>query len=467
MKFMDNDFLLNTKTAKTLYHEYAKDLPIIDYHCHINPMEIALDRKFDNITQIWLGGDHYKWRQMRFHGVEEAYITGAASDYEKFVAWADTLPTAIGNPLYHWSHLELARYFGYDGVLNRKTADQVWEICNETLSKQKMSARRFMEQSNVKVICTTDDPVDDLKWHKIIKEDTSFDIQVLPSFRPDKALAVNHPDFKQYIELLSQVSGTEVDSFGSWKEALRKRLDFFVNLGCKVTDHGMLFVPYRLISDDKADAILKKALMNKKVTQEEAWQFMTSGLLFLGKEYASRGLTMQLHFGVTRNNNQRMFRMIGPDTGFDGIYNKVPIDELGAFLNALDEQDALPKTILYSLNPTDNAAIGALIGCFENSLTPGKVQHGAAWWFNDHKTGMIEQMKSLASLGLLGHFVGMLTDSRSFLSYTRHEYFRRILCQMIGEWVEDGEYPMDMEELKSIIQGISYYNAKNYFEFNI
>lgn len=467
MKFIDNDFLLKTKTAKTLYHEYAKDLPIIDYHCHINPMEIALDRKFENITQIWLGGDHYKWRQMRFHGVEEAYITGAASDYDKFVAWADTLPKAIGNPLYHWSHLELARYFGYDGVLNRKTADQVWEICNETLSKRQMSARSFMAQSNVKVICTTDDPVDDLKWHKMIKEDTSFDIQVLPSFRPDKALDVNQPDFKQYIGLLSQVSGTEVDSFESWKEALRKRLDFFVDHGCKVTDHGMLFVPYRLVSDEKADAILKKALMKKDVTQEEAWQFRTSGLLFLGKEYASRGLTMQLHFGVTRNNNQRMFQMIGPDTGFDGIYNKVPMDELGAFLNALDEQNALPKTILYSLNPTDNAAIGALIGCFEDSLTLGKVQHGAAWWFNDHKTGMIEQMKSLASLGLLGHFVGMLTDSRSFLSYTRHEYFRRIFCQMIGEWVEDGEYPMDMEELKSIIEGISYYNAKNYFEFNI
>lgn len=467
MKFMNDDFLLNTKTAKLLYHTYAKELPILDYHCHINPMEIALDRKFDNITQVWLGGDHYKWRQMRFHGVEEKYITGDASDREKFQAFAETLPKAIGNPLYHWSHLELSRYFGYDGVLNGSTAEEVWEICNKKIAAPEMSARNLMRQSNVKVICTTDDPVDDLRWHKMIRDDETFDIQVLPSWRPDKALAVGQTDFNEYIVKLSEVSGIDVNSYASWKEAMVRRLDFFVSMGCKVTDHGMLFVPYRPISDEKADRILKKAIRKQPVTEEEAWQFMTVGLLFLGQQYASRGLTMQLHFGVTRNNNGKMFERIGADTGFDGIYNRVPINELSDFLNALDEQDALPKTILYSLNPNDNAAIGALIGCFESSDAVGKIQHGAAWWFNDHKSGMKEQMKSLACFGLLGHFIGMLTDSRSFLSYTRHEYFRRILCQMIGTWVEDGEYPMDEEELKKIIQGISYYNAKDYFQFEL
>ena len=467
MKFMNDDFLLNTKTAKLLYHTYAKELPILDYHCHINPMEIALDRKFDNITQVWLGGDHYKWRQMRFHGVEEKYITGDASDREKFQAFAETLPKAIGNPLYHWSHLELSRYFGYDGVLNGSTAEEVWEICNKKIAAPEMSARNLMRQSNVKVICTTDDPVDDLRWHKMIRDDETFDIQVLPSWRPDKALAVGQTDFNEYIAKLSEVSGIDVNSYASWKEAMVRRLDFFVSMGCKVTDHGMLFVPYRPISDEKADRILKKAIRKQPVTEEEAWQFMTVGLLFLGQQYASRGLTMQLHFGVTRNNNGKMFERIGADTGFDGIYNRVPINELSDFLNALDEQDALPKTILYSLNPNDNAAIGALIGCFESSDAVGKIQHGAAWWFNDHKSGMKEQMKSLACFGLLGHFIGMLTDSRSFLSYTRHEYFRRILCQMIGTWVEDGEYPMDEEELKKIIQGISYYNAKDYFQFEL
>lgn len=463
IKFMDTDFLLNTKTASLLYHEYAQDMPIIDYHCHISPMEIAEDRKFHNITQVWLGGDHYKWRQMRSNGVDEAYITGNATDRQKFQKWAETLPKAIGNPLYHWSHLELARYFGYEGVLNKDTAEKVWTLCNDKLKNSDMSVRNIMRRSNVKVVCTTDDPIDDLKWHKIIRDDATFDIQVLPSWRPDKALSIDAPTFKSYIEKLSEVSGVEVWSFESWKAALVKRLDFFVSMGCKVTDHGLLFVPYRPVNDKKADAILQKALTSQKITQEEALQFMTTGMLFLGKEYAKRKLVMQLHFGATRNNNQRMFQLLGPDTGFDAIYNRVPIDELTAFMSALDEKGSLPKTILYSLNPNDNAAIGSLIGCFQNSDAVGKIQHGAAWWFNDHKYGMIDQMQSFASQGLLGNFIGMLTDSRSFLSYTRHEYFRRILCQMIGEMVESGEYPMETGELKKIVQGISYYNAKNYF----
>ena len=462
-KFMDSEFLLHTKTAAHLYHEYASKMPIIDYHCHISPKEIAQDRRFDNITQIWLGGDHYKWRQMRSNGVEEQYITGNASDRDKFQMWAKTLTKAIGNPLYHWSHLELQRYFGYHGVLNETTAQEVWDLCNEKLAAPSMSARNIMRMSNVEMICTTDDPIDDLHWHDVIRKDPTFEIEVLPAWRPDKALSVNQSGFSSYMEKLSAVSGVAVRSLDTWKEAMEKRLDFFVSMGCRITDHGLLYVPYQPVSDQEADRILKKALMNQKVSEEESWQFITTGMLFLGKEYAKRNMTMQLHFGVTRNNNQKMYEMTGADTGFDGIYNRVPMDQLAYYMNALEKENALPKTILYSLNPNDNAAIDTLIGCFQNSDAVGKIQHGAAWWFNDHKTGMREQMTSLANLGLLGNFVGMLTDSRSFLSYTRHEYFRRILCQMIGEWVENGEYPADEETLKMLVQDISYYNAKRYF----
>jgi len=462
--FMNSDFLLSTKTAAFLYHEFAKGMPIIDYHCHISPREIAEDRRFDNITQVWLGGDHYKWRQMRSNGVEEQYITGDASDRDKFQMWAKTLTKAIGNPLYHWSHLELQRYFGYQGVLNESTAQEVWDLCNKKLADPSMSARNIMRMSNVEMICTTDDPIDDLHWHDVIRKDETFEIQVLPTWRPDKVLAVNHKDYNSYIKKLSEVSKVNVDSLDSWKEAMVKRLDFFVSMGCRITDHGLLYVPYQPVSDKEADLIFKKALSNQPVSEEEMWQFVTVGMLFLGKEYAKRNMTMQLHFGVTRNNNTRMFELTGADTGFDGIYNRVPMDQLSAYLDALEKEESLPKTILYSLNPNDNAAIDTLIGCFQSSDAVGKIQHGAAWWFNDHKAGMREQMTSLANLGLLGNFVGMLTDSRSFLSYTRHEYFRRILCQMIGECVEAGEYPADTVTLKMLVQDISYYNAKRYFE---
>ena len=467
MKFMDQEFLLTTRTSSLLYHQYAQDLPIIDYHCHISPMEIANDRKFDNITQVWLGGDHYKWRQMRSNGVPEIYITGNSSDRKKFQMWAQTLPKAVGNPLYHWSHLELQRFFGYEGVLNQDTAEKVWNLCNEKLQQKEMSVRNIMRKSNVKVVCTTDDPVDDLKWHDLIRKDKSFDIQVLPSWRPDKTMAVDSPVFKQYMEQLSEVSGVEVWSFESWKEAIVKRMNFFEQMGCKVSDHGLKFVPYRLITDKKADVILQKALMGQKIAEEEVLQFTTACMLFLGREYAKRNWVMQLHFGVTRNNNKKMFKLLGPDTGFDGIYNCVPMEELSSYLNDLEEHGGLPKTILYSLNPNDNASIGALIGCFQNSDAVGKLQHGCAWWFNDHKVGMKDMMLSLANLGLLGNFVGMLTDSRSFLSYTRHEYFRRILCQILGDMVEGGEYPLETTALRDLVQGISFYNANRYFGFDL
>ncbi len=464
-KFMNEDFLLSSQIAKTLYHNYAAQVPILDYHCHINPQEIAEDRRFENMTQIWLGGDHYKWRQMRSNGVEEAYITGEASDWEKFQMWVKTLEKAIGNPLYHWSHLELQRYFGYNGVLNEKTAEEVWNLCNEKLSQKNMSARGIIEASHVTLLCTTDDPIDDLRFHKEIAKDATITFQVLPAWRPDRAVSIEQQDFPNYISKLAQVSEIEINSFTAWKEAMRKRMTFFDEMGCKASDHGLLYIPYISAKEAEIEKIFSLRLSGKHLSKEEEMKFKTAAMLFLGEEYAKRNWVMQLHFGVTRNNNSKMFQAIGADTGFDGIYNRVPITELSAYLDNLCRKNLLPKTILYSLNPNDNAAIGTLIGCFQEAGAFGKMQQGSAWWFNDNKTGMIEQLTSLANLGLLGNFIGMLTDSRSFLSYTRHEYFRRILCNLIGGWVEQGEYPEDMEYLGKMVMDISYYNAMKYFGF--
>lgn len=465
--FMDKDFLLDTETAKMLYHDYAAKMPIIDYHCHINPQEIAEDRVFDNITQVWLGGDHYKWRQMRSNGVEEKYITGDATDREKFQKWAETLEKAIGNPLYHWSHLELQRYFDYHGVLNAETAEEVWNLCNAKLAEPGMSARNLVKKSNCVLLCTTDDPVDDLRWHKMLREDDSFSPQVLPSWRPDKAMYMEKADFTDYLARLSEVSGVRIDSFESLMTALKMRMDLFEEVGCRVSDHGLGFVMCAPADRDEVEAIFAKRLKGTKVSLEEEAKYKTAFLVEMGKEYHRRGWAMQLHYGVKRDNSKRIFGYFGPDAGVDCISNYAPSDQLADFLNLLDETDQLPKTIIYSLNPIDNAAIGTIIGCFQNSTAVGKIQQGSAWWFNDHKTGMIDQMTSLASLGLLGNFVGMLTDSRSFLSYTRHEYFRRILCHLIGTWVENGEYPADEKVLGRLVQGISYENAKEYFGFDL
>ncbi len=464
-QFLDKDFLLSTDTAKTLYHSYAAKLPIIDYHCHINPREIAEDRRFDNITQVWLGGDHYKWRLMRSNGIDEYYITGNATDKEKFDKWAYTLARSIGNPLYHWSHLELQRYFDYYGVLNEKTADEVWELCNRKLADPSMSARNIIKNSKVTHICTTDDPIDSLEWHTKLAEDPSFQVKVAPAWRPDKAMNLEKPEFTSYIEALSKITNIEITSYQTLMAALKERIKFFHERNCRISDHGLDFVMYAPASEDTINVIFWKRLHDIPLTELEILQFKTAFLLAMGKMYCELGWVMQLHFGCKRNNNTRAFCTLGPDTGYDCISNYTPADQLVDLLNALHNADSLPKTILYSLNPNDNAVIGTILGCFQDSSAISKLQHGSAWWFNDNKQGMLDQLTSLANLGYLAGFVGMLTDSRSFLSYPRHEYFRRILCDLFGRWVENGEYPADFDRLGEIVENISYKNALSYFSF--
>ena len=465
--FMDEDFLLSTPTARKLFHDYAENTPVLDYHCHINPKEIAQDRKFDNITQVWLGGDHYKWRFMRSCGVDERYITGDASDKEKFMKWAEVLGKAIGNPLYHWSHLELQRYFGCRKPLNRNTAEEIWELCNAKLAEDSMSVRNLIRQSNVTLICTTDDPIDTLEWHDVIAADESFEVQVLPAWRPDKAMNIEKPDYTDYLAKLADVSGVKIASFADLKEALKVRMAYFASKKCSVSDHALEYVMYAPSSEEEIEAIFAKRLAGEAVTRMEELKFKTAFMLFAGREYNKLGWVMQLHYGCKRDNNRLMYEKLGPDTGYDCINNYAPSSEMADFLNALVQTDELPKTILYSLNPNDNESIGTILGCFQDSTAVAKIQQGSAWWFNHHKIGMQNQMLSLASLGNLSGFVGMLTDSRSFLSYTRHEYFRRILCNLIGDLVENGEFPYDEEILGEIVKDISYYNAVRYFGFNL
>ena len=454
--FMNQDFLLQTETAKKLYHGIAEGCPIIDYHCHLDPREIFEDRRFENITQVWLGGDHYKWRLMRSYGVEERYITGDASDREKFQAWAETLSLAIGNPLYHWSHLELRNYFGFTGHLTPENAEEVWNLCNEKLALPEFSARNLILRSNVEAICTTDDPADSLSWHQKIAE-SGFPVMVLPSFRPDKAMSLRKPDYPDYLARLGNPA-----SFKELVRVLRERLAFFVSMGCRVSDHGLDAVPYSVADEAEIERIYEARLAGKLPTALEEKQFRTALLVELGRAYHELGVVMQLHFGVIRDNAQRVFRALGPDAGIDSIGDQASIAELAAFLNALDETGELPKTVIYSLNPNDNAAIETVMGAFQTSEARGKIQHGSAWWFNDHKKGMENQLTDLAAEGHLATFIGMLTDSRSFLSYARHEYFRRILCGLVGQWVENGEFPDDGEALSKIVRGICHDNAKAY-----
>jgi glucuronate isomerase len=464
-KFMDEDFLLQSEVAKTLYHDYAKEMPIIDYHCHLNPKEIAENKKYRNITEIWLGGDHYKWRAIRSNGIEEKYITGDADDKQKFMKWAETMPYLVGNPLYHWTHLELKHFFGIDRVLSPSSAEAIWEQCNDLLQRDDFSARSLIIRSNVETICTTDDPTDTLEHHQAIRKDASFPVKVYPAFRPDRALNVNMDGFGDYIAKLGLAANTEITSVKALKEALRNRLDYFSDNGCKVSDHSLEYAIYVPASEAEAEAAFQSAMNGGTPTQAEADRYRAHMLVFLGREYAKRGWVMQLHMGPIRNINSRMYRTIGPDTGFDAIGDSHQARSLAAFLDALDSSGELPKTILYSLNPRDNEALATIMGSFQGTEAPGKMQLGSAWWFNDQKDGMEKQMKDLAGLGLLRRFVGMLTDSRSFLSYARHEYFRRILCNMIGNWAENGEVNADMEMLGAMVQEISYFNAKNYFGF--
>ena len=466
-KFMDKNFLLENKTAQKLYFEYAENMPIIDYHCHINPEEIYENRKFDNITQAWLGGDHYKWRMIRSNGTSEDEITGSADDRTKFERFAEALPLAIGNPMYHWTHLELQRYFDFYKPLSKKTSEEAWNICNEKLSRDDMRVRSIIEKSNVRVIGTTDDPCDELQWHKKLAEEGDFNCKVVPSFRPDKMVNIDKAGFKEYIIKLSETVGKNIENIADLLSAAEERIEYFNSLGCRAADHGLDYAICAPASLKEADEIFKSALSGKTVTVEQAEKFKTVMMQFFGAQYTRRNWVMQIHYNVIRNTNSKKFALLGADTGFDCISAKECSQALARLLDMLNSADSLPKTILYSLNPADNEFLGSLIGCFQGTEVQGKIQHGSAWWFNDNKTGMQKQLTDLANLSLLGNFVGMLTDSRSFLSYTRHEYFRRILCNLIGSWVENGEYPNDNESLERIIKGICFENANRYFEFDV
>ena len=472
--FMDKDFMLQSATAQHLYHDYAAGMPICDYHCHIPPREIYENRRFDNIAQVWLGGrnpdgsyfgDHYKWRVMRSNGVPEEYITGDKPDRERFQKFAEALPMAIGNPMYHWTNLELHVFFGYDGVLNGDTAEEVWNLCNDKLQHDpKLTVRGLIEQSNVAFIGTTDDPIDDLYWHKKIKEDPTIKFTVAPSFRPDKAININKPGFAEYMGKLAAVVGKEkLACIDCVTDALTKRIEFFAEMGCRASDHGLDYVPYVETNAEKATAAFKKAMAGEPLTQEEGDAYTTYLLISLGRLYKKYNVAMQIHYSCLRNVNDKMYRKLGPDTGYDMIAVTDCSATISSLLSALTKEDACPKVILYSLNPADFDMLGTILGAFQDDEIPGKIQLGSAWWFCDTDDGMYQQMKTLARLGLLGNFIGMLTDSRSFLSYTRHELFRRLMCNLIGNWVENGQYPNDEKALQKIVEGISYYNAKRYF----
>lgn len=462
-EFLSKEFLLPDETSRRLYHEYAEGLPIVDYHCHVSPKEIWEDRHFKNITEVWLSGDHYKWRLMRANGVEERFVTGDAPDREKFQKFAEVLPRAVGNPMVHWCHMELKNYFGYTGVLSGETAEEVWQLCSEKLREQDMGVRGLIAQSGVQFIGTTDDPADSLEYHEKLRDDPAMKTLVAPSFRPDKALALESPEWADYVKKLADVSGVEITGLASLQAALRSRMDRFAELGCRASDHGLNRPFFRLGDGQAAEEAVQKALCGKKLTPEEAETGKTALLLFCAGEYARRGWVMQLHFNCMRNPNSRMFQRLGPDTGFDCIGPFGGGEALKDLLDTLTLRDALPKTILYSLDGGDNRFLDALAGSFQDGTFPGKLQHGSAWWFNDTKEGIREQLIHLAETGLLGNFIGMLTDSRSFLSYARHEYFRRILCGLIGGWAEAGECPGSLEELGRLVQDVCCYNAVRYF----
>ncbi|MBQ7344132.1 MAG: glucuronate isomerase [Clostridia bacterium] len=452
MSFINDNFMLKTETARKLYSA-IKDLPIIDYHCHLSPKLIAEDYKFRNAFDLFLGGDHYKWRQMRTNGIDEKYITGDADEYEKFLAFARTMPYLIGNPLYHWTHLELKRYFDIDETLSEKTCKAIWDKCNECLAKPEYSAQNLIKRSNVEIICTTDDPADTLEYHEALKD---FSTKILPTFRPDKAVEIGKETFLPYIEAIGVKS---YDELVNW---MVERIGYFNDHGCRLSDHALEYVPFAI---GDAKAAFDKRMAGKELTRVEIDAFKTEMLKVCAKEYTRLGWTMQLHIGALRNNNRRMYEKLGADVGFDSINDLNIAECLSAFMDNLEYDDCLPKTILYTLNPKDNYVLGTMLGNFQKAPIPGKIQFGSGWWFNDQRDGMEAQMQALANLGMIARFVGMLTDSRSFVSYPRHEYFRRIMCNLLGKWAEEGEYPMDMEMLTEIASGIAYYNSKNYFNF--
>jgi len=465
--FMDADFLLQTETARKLYHEHAEKLPIIDYHCHLDPKMIADDYKFRSITELWLGGDHYKWRALRANGVEERYITGNASDWEKFQKWAETVPYTLRNPLYHWTHLELRTAFGIQKLLNADTAREIYEECNEKLQHPEYSARGLMRRYGVEVVCTTDDPADTLEYHRRIRE-SGFEIKVLPTWRPDKAMAVeNAPKFREYVAKLAQVAGKPIKTLDEFLEVLQDRHDLFASLGCRLSDHGIEeFYDQRVADQGEMSVLFEKALMGNDLESVEIGQFKSFMLLFFAMLDHQKGWTQQFHYGPIRNNNTRMFKQLGPDTGYDSIGEVNTAKQMAHFLDRLDHKGKLTKTIIYNLNPAANAMVATMIGNFQDGSIPGKIQWGSGWWFLDQKSGIEAQLNTLSEQGLLSRFVGMLTDSRSFLSYPRHDYFRRILCNLIGRDMENGEIPVEeMPRVCQMVEDICYFNAKRYFQF--
>ena len=464
--FLDDNFLLQNKTAEYLYHEHAKNMPIIDYHCHLIPEQISNDHQFQNITQAWLYGDHYKWRAMRTNGVDERFCTGDAPDYEKFLKWAETVPHTVRNPLYHWTHLELKNYFGVSDILNASSAKRIYDITSSMLKTKEYSVRGLMTKMKVEVVCTTDDPTDSLEYHRKIKQD-GFQVKVFPTWRPDKAMASENPvTFNAYLDKLGEVTDMEISTFGKLLDALRKRHDFFAQNGCRLSDHGLENFYAEQYTDDEVQSIFQKVRSGEFLAPWEDAKFKSAMLYEFAVMDHEKGWAQQFHVGAMRNNSTRMLRTLGPDTGFDSIGDYAIATPLSRFLDRLDIDNKLTKTILYNLNPSDNEVVATMLGNFQDGTIPGKIQFGSGWWFLDQKDGMTRQINSLSALGLLSRFVGMLTDSRSLLSYPRHEYFRRILCNLLGQDVENGEVPNDMELLGSMIQNICYYNAKLYFKFN-
>ncbi len=465
-QFMDENFLLKTETARKLYHEHAEKMPIYDYHCHLPVKEIYENRHFENITKLWLVedhfGDHYKWRAMRNNGVEEKYITGNASDKEKFMKWAETVPYTVGNPLYHWTHLELKRFFGINTIFSPKTAEKDWEIMNKYLAEN--GTRDIIASANVETLCTTDDPVDDLHYHKAMYQDKTMKFHVYPAFRPDKVINVDWDSYVPYIKQLSGVVGYEINDLYTLEKALKERIEYFHEAGCRISDHALDVVMYESASEEEVNAIAVKAIKGEKLTASEIAKYRGFIIIFLGREYHAHKWVQQYHIKALRNNNGRMMRSVGADTGFDSINDGQIAAPLSKILNTLDSTDELPKTIVYSLNPSDNEVLATLAFCFAEPGVPGKMQLGSGWWFLDQKDGMEKQLTALSNLGLLSRFIGMLTDSRSFISYTRHEYFRRVLCNFLGDLVENGEYPNDMEFLGKVVEDICYNNAKRYFD---
>lgn len=465
IEFMNKDFLLTTDTAKHLYHDVAAKMPIIDYHCHLVPQEIYEDRKFENLSQVWLGADHYKWRALRTIGATEDKVTGNAPDIDKYHAFAEAMPQLIGNPIYHWSHLELQRGFDIYEPLTPKTAGKIYEEANEKLKDK--SARSFMEQFGVRAVCTTDDPADDLIWHEKIKADSTMKVKILPAFRPDRAINIEKPDFLDYMKRLESVVGHSFNTTKDVADALLERIDYFAAHGCLCADHGLDRLIYAKPDPEAADRALRAVKEGRIPEESDAAAYKTLLMCVCAKRYTELGWVMQIHFGCLRNTNKPMFRTFGPDGGFDAINSDSGVSNLAPMLNEFLENDGLPKMILYSLNGNDNMAIASIMGCFQGGGVAGKMQLGSAWWFNDTMQGMQKQLIDLASSGVLGQFVGMLTDSRSFLSYPRHEYFRRILCQLIGEWVESGQYPNDMEYLEKMVEDICFNNTNKFFGFNV